>query len=150
MKRIILTLVFVCFLGFGFAAEQIFPTLNNKNISYEKLFSKKNTILFTWATWCPTCRRELQKLSRDCIFFEDVDVWYINTGEEKVMVERYAMRTELNSSIRDRVILDKAGYIAQRFSVTAIPTYIFFKNSEPILKSYFINDELLEKVFGGE
>ena len=150
MKRIILVLVFFCFLVPSFAAERIFPRLDKEGISYEKLISQKDVILFIWATWCPTCRRKLQKLSKDRIFFEDVDVWYINTGEEKSTVERYATKTELNSSIRDRVILDKAGYIAQRFSVTAIPTYIFFKNSEPILKSYFINDELLKKVFGEE
>jgi len=148
MKRIILALILFCFLTPSFAAEPIFPTLDEENISYEKLISQKNTILFIWATWCPSCRRELEKLSRKRIFFEGIDVWYVDTGEKASAVTRYAKAKKLSDSIRDRIILDKEGYIAQRFSVTAIPTYIFFKNGEPVFKSYFLNDEILEKVFG--
>ena len=150
MKRIILVLMFFCCLTPSFAAERMFPTLDKESVSYEKLISQKNTILFIWATWCPTCRRELEKLSRERIFFEGIDVWYINTGEAAPTIERYATAKKLSDGIRDRIILDTEGYIAQRFSVTAIPTYIFFKDGEPIFKSYFLNDEVLEKVFGKE
>jgi len=150
MKRIILALMFFCFLTPSFAAEPIFPTLDKQSISYEKLISQKNTILFIWATWCPSCRRELEKLSRERIFAEGIDVWYIDTGEKTSAVTRYANAKKLSDNIRDRIILDKEGYIAQRFLVTAIPTYIFFKDGEPVFKSYFYNHEVLEKVFGKE
>jgi len=148
MKRIILVLVFFCFLVPSFAAERIFPRLNKEDISYEKLISQKDVILFIWATWCPTCRRELEKLSRERIFFEDTDVWYVNVGEKTSTVERYVRSKKLNDSIKNRIVLDEEGYIAQRFSVSAIPTYVFFKSGQPVFKSYFLNEDVLEKVFG--
>lgn len=148
MKRIILALMFFCFLTPSFAAERIFPTLDSESISYEKLTSQKNTILFIWATWCPGCRRELERLSKERIFLEGIDVWYIDTGEKTSTVIRYANTKKLSDSIRDRIILDKEGYIARRLSVNAIPTYIFFKDGQPVFKSYSFNGEVLEKVFG--
>jgi len=150
MKRIILTLMFFCFLAPSFAVERTFATLDEKKISYEKLISQKNTILFIWATWCPSCRRELEKLSKERIFFEGIDVWYVDVGEKVSAVKRYANAKKLNDSIKNRIILDKNGYIAQKFSVTAIPTYIFFKDGQQVSKSYFLNDQVLEKVFGKE
>jgi len=150
MKRIVLALMLFCFLSPSFAAEQTFPTLEKESISYKKLISQKNTILFIWATWCPSCRRELEKLSRERIFFKDVNVWYVDTEEKASTVTHYANEKKLSDSIRDKIILDKEAYIAQKFSVTAIPTYIFFKDGESVFKSYFLNDELLEKVFGKE
>ena len=150
MKRIILILLFFCFLSPSFAVERVFRTLDTESIPYEKLVSQKNTILFIWATWCPGCRRELQRLSRERIFFEGIDVWYVDTGEKASAVTRYANAKKLSNSIRDRIIIDKEGYIAQRFSVTAIPTYIFFKDGQPVFKAYFLNDEIIEKVFGKE
>ena len=150
MKRIILTLMFFCFLAPSFAVERTFATLDEENISYEKLISQKNTILFIWATWCPSCRRELEKLSKERIFFEGIDVWYVDVGEKASAVKHYANAKKLSDSIKNRIILDKNGYIAQKFSVTAIPTYIFFKDGQLVSKSYFLNDEVLEKAFGKE
>ena len=150
MKRIILIFLFFCFLTPSFAAERIFPTLDRESMSYEKLISQKNTIFFIWVTWCPSCRRELEKLSRERIFFEGIDVWYVDTGEKASVVTRYANAKKLSDSIRERIILDKESYIVQKFSVTAVPTYIFFKDGQLVLKSYFLNDAVIEKVFGKE
>ncbi len=150
MKRIVLILMFLCFLTPSFAAEIIFDALDKEGISYEKLISQENTILFIWATWCPSCRRELEKLSKERIFFEGINVWYVDIGEKASTVRSYATAKKLNDSIRDKIILDKKGYIAQKFSVTAIPTYIFFKDGQLVSKSYFLNDAVLEKVFGKE
>lgn len=150
MKRIILSLMFLYFLTPSFAAEPTFPTLGKQSIPYEKLISEKNTILLIWATWCPSCRREIERLSRERIIFEGIDIWYVNTGEKPSAVMRYADAKKLSDSIRDRVVLDKESYVAQRFSVTGIPTYIFFKDDKPVFKSYFLNDKVLKKVFGKE
>lgn len=150
MKKLIIILIALCLLSPCFAAERTFYTLNNEAISSEKLISYPNTILFVWATWCPSCRRELEKLSRECMSCKGINVWYVDTGEKASIVMRYANVKELSDSIRDRIILDKEGYIVQRFSVIAIPTYIFFKDGELVFKSYFCNDEIIEKVFGKE
>ena len=148
MKKIVLILMFLCFLTPSFAAEIIFDTLDKEGISYEKLISQENTILFIWATWCPSCRRELEKLSKERIFFEGITVWYVDTGEKASTVRSYATAKKLNDSIRDKIILDKKGYIAQKFSVTAIPTYLFFKNGEFVQQAYYLDQGMLEKVFG--
>ena len=147
MKKIVLILMFFCFLTPSFAAQRTFSTLDNENIDYQELISKENTVLFIWATWCPSCRRELGRLSEKRIFFKDISVWYINTGENKSSVKAYTNAKDLNSTIKNKIILDQEGYIAQKFSVTGIPTYIFFKNGEPAFKSYYLDNELLEKVF---
>ena len=150
MKRIILILMFLCFLAPSFAAEIIFDTLGEERIAYEKLISSKNTILFIWATWCPSCRRELEKISEARIFYEAIDFWYVDTGERASTVKSYVKEKKLTDNIRDRIILDKKGYIAQKFSVIGIPTYLFFKNGKQVLSSYYFDDQLLEKVFGKE
>jgi len=150
MKRIILSLLLLCFFAPSFAAQRTFPTLDGKSISYEKLISQKNTILFTWATWCPSCRRELERLSRERVFFEGIDVWYVDTGEKASVVEKYVTAKNLGDGIWDRIVLDKEGYIAQKFSVISIPTYLFFKNGKQVFKSYYFDDKVLEKVFGEE
>lgn len=150
MRRIVLILVFFCFLVPGFSAEEKFPTLDHKGIYYTKLISSKNSVLFIWATWCPSCRRELEELSRERVFFENVDFWYVNTGEDAATVKSYVEAKRLSDSIRDRIVLDQQGYIAGKFSVISIPTYIFFKDREPVFRSYFLNQEVIEKVFGKE
>ncbi len=150
MKRIILSLLLFCFFTPSFAAERRFPTLDGKSISYDKLISEENTILFTWATWCPSCRRELERLSRERVFFEGINVWYVDIGEETSVVERYVTAKSLNDNIRSRIVLDREGYVAQKFSVTGIPTYLFFKDGKRVFKSYYFDDEVLEKVFGKE
>jgi len=147
MKKIILILLFFCFIAPSFAAQRNFSILNDESITYDKMISQENTVLLLWATWCPSCRRELGRLSEKRIFFKDISVWYINTGENKSSVKAYTNAKDLNSTIKNKIILDQEGYIAQKFSVTGIPTYIFFKNGEPAFKTYYLDNELLEKVF---
>jgi len=150
MKKLIIILIALCLVSPCFAAERTFYTLDNEAISSEKLISYPNTILFVWATWCPSCRRELKLLSQKRIFFEGVDVWYISTGEEKSVVMRYADAKKLTSTVKDKIILDKEGYIAGEFSVSAIPTFIFFKDGQLVFKSHFFNNEVLKRAFGKE
>lgn len=150
MKKLIIILITLCLLSPCFAAEKTFYTLGDESISFEKLISHPNTILFVWATWCPSCRRELKSLSQKRIFFENVNVWYVSTGEKESVVRRYADAKKMASTVRNRIILDTDGYIAEKLLVSAIPTFIFFKDGQPIYKSYFLDNELLEKVFGEE
>lgn len=148
MKRTILLLLLFCFFIPAFAGEKIFYTLDNKRLSHAKLISGSNTILFIWTTWCPGCRRELEKLSQKYISFDDIEVWYIATGENKSTVARFVDSKKLITRVRERIVLDKDNFIAQEFSVSGIPTFIFFKNSKPVYKSYFLNDEVLKRIFG--
>lgn len=150
MKKFIILLITLCLFSPCFAAEKIFYTLGDEAISFEKLISYPNTILFVWATWCPSCRRELKSFSRERIFFENVAVWYVNTGEKESAVKRYADAKKFTSTMRNRIILDKDNYVAEKFSVSAIPTFIFLKDGQPIFKSYFLDEELLKKIFGEE
>jgi len=98
MKKIILILLFFCFIAPSFAAQRNFSILNDESITYDKMISQENTVLLLWATWCPSCRRELGRLSEKRIFFKDISVWYINTGENKSSVKAYTNAKDLNST----------------------------------------------------
>lgn len=149
MKRLILSLLIFFFIAIpGHTAERVFPLLNGKSISYKALLSPKNAVLFIWATWCPSCRRELGKLAQKSIFFETIDIWYVNTGESISAVEAYAKDRSLSDRLKSKIVMDREGYIAGRFSITTIPTYVFVKDGQIILKSHFLDDNLLERVFG--
>ncbi len=150
MKKIILLLSLFCLSFSCLAAEKKFSTLEGETISYEKIIAQPKSILFIWATWCPSCRRELTKLFQKRIFFEGVDVWYVNTGESKSIVDEFVKVKKITDSVKKKIICDKKSRIANKFSVAAIPTYLFFKDSELVFKSYFLNDNVLKKAFGSQ
>ena len=131
----------------AFPRDISFFTLDDNIVSYKNLFSSPNTILFVWATWCPYCREELERLAQKCISFNNVDIWYVNTGERKSIVQRYADIMKLRSCVKSKVILDENAFISQEFFIIALPTFIFLKNGKPVYRSYYLDEKLLEYVF---
>ncbi len=150
MKKIILLLLLLCFCAPAFADGEVFYTLDDKPIPYAEMTSYPKTILFVWTTWCPSCRRQLERLSLEQVFFDDINIWYISAGENKSTVTRFVNSRKLNNRIKERIVLDKNILIAQKFSISGIPTFIFLKDSKPVYKSYFLNSAILEKVFSEE
>jgi thiol-disulfide isomerase/thioredoxin len=146
--RKITILVFLLFFALsGYARDESFRSLEGASLSYEELVGRPKTIFFLWTTWCPYCRQELDRLARECTFFEDIEIFFVNVGEKKATVQRFSESRGYKSCIRQRIILDDTSFIADKFSVVGIPTFIFLKNGSFIYKSYFLDQELLEKLF---
>lgn len=151
MKKLIIGLViFSCCLQPVFAREDRFSNLSGEVISYKQLIKSPKTIFLAWTVWCPYCRRELERIAQECSFFDDVEIYFINIGEKKSEVEKFADQLGLKDCIRQRIILDVNSDIASRLGIVGIPTYVFFKDGQSLQKTYFLDQEMLEEVFGSE
>ncbi len=150
MRKIILFLLVVCCCLPAYAREPKFQTLGGAEVSYQELLSSPKTVLLTWAVWCPYCRREVERIADRCIFLEDVEIFFINLGEPKSLVDKFARNKGFKDCIREKIILDSNSFIAREFKIIGIPTYLFFKDGEFLQKSYFFDKTIVESVFGAE
>ena len=151
MKKVLVLLAF-CVFSFSFIGDEYsFYALNDAEITYQQLRgNSKNTIFFLWTTWCGACRAELTKDNNCNVYAENVKVYYVNIGEGKRAVSRLAQRLGLKHCIKENIILDSNGILAEEFRVIYVPTFIFFQDGKPLHKSNFINKRLVESVFNNE
>jgi len=156
-KFLILLVVLFCFLPGAFCVspvlpddKKVFSTLEGDGLSYTDLTSFPKTILFLWTTWCPSCVKEFQRLSRKCSNFDRVEILYANIGQRKSVVRRFVKAKGLKECIREKIVLDADSYLAREFSVYAIPAFIFLKDGKFVYRSNFLNKKLVERVFGAE
>ena len=147
MKKIIFTIIFSLFILTAFSLDKNFSTLTEEAISYEEI-TRGDSIVFVWASWCPSCRRQLDDLSQKAPFLEDIDLFFINLGEKSSVVKSFAKARNLNSQIQEKIVLDQEAFFANKFSIVAIPTFIFFKDGQAVRKSYFFDPQLLEDIYG--
>ena len=148
MRKLIFVLIFSFFLPLAFAKEQAFKKLSGDSITYNQLVSAENTLLFVWATWCPSCRREILHLTKNYEDLESISIFYVSVGEKEKIIESFFKQNNLDDKIRERVIVDERGFIAQKFSIFVIPAYVFLENGKFLDQSYHINAGFLEKMFG--
>lgn|SRR3989338_5249645 len=150
MKKVI-TLLILCFSFLSIEAKaQEFLSLSGEKITYEALIQKPKTVIFAWAIWCPYCRKELERLNGECKNLGEVEVFFVNLGDKKSAVEKYADSKKFESCIREKIILDQNYFTARKFNIVGIPTYIFLKNGEVVQTSHFFSQELLTSIFGEE
>jgi thiol-disulfide isomerase/thioredoxin len=150
MKKL-LAIALISFISFSLvASERRFANLEGGRLSYQEIISSPRTVLFIWATWCPHCLSQMKKITRTCTFLEGVNLLYIDTGERRSLVERFADSRKLSSCVRRKVILDPDSFLARKFSVNALPTFVFLKDGKPIRKTHYLNKQLLRAVFGLE
>ncbi|MBP7088866.1 MAG: TlpA family protein disulfide reductase [Candidatus Omnitrophica bacterium] len=146
-KTIIIILILVYPIISVLAKEVGLYTLEGKSVTYEELTTYPKTVLFFWTTWCPSCVREITKFNKENINFGDTNIVYINGDQNKKAVEKFIKTKNINKDIQKKIILDNNLYIAKKFSIFAIPTFVFLKDGQPIYKSYFITPELVKDIF---
>ena len=147
MKKIII-LISLFLISFTARTEAIdLSTLDGGKISYEKLISKPKTVLFVWTTWCPSCIKEIKKLSKKCLSIKGIDIKYLNVGQSVSKVRKFVVSNKIKDCISKKILLDTQSIIAQLYGISGIPTYIFLKDGKPIYKSYFFTEKLAEMVF---
>ena len=151
MKKVIILLI-LSFLSLSFNWESYeFNKLNGKSITYKEILrGSEKTVVFLWASLCWACRVELLR-NNDCTLTpKDIKFYYVNLGESKRSVERFAERLQLKTCIKKNIILDERGALAHKFNTMIIPSIIFLKNGEIIHRSNFLTEALIKKVFEDE
>ena len=79
-KLFFLFVVSFFYLSNIFAAEFYFDLDKNQH-TYEEMVKPEKTVLYVWATWCPSCRNDLSKIVKDDSILDDVNVVFLSIGE---------------------------------------------------------------------
>lgn len=74
-------------------------------------------VLDFWATWCPPCRAQLERLAALEKEMPEVVVLAVNVDSRRDRVEKYVRRT----AVPRRVVMDPTGAIAARYAPQAMP-----------------------------
>lgn len=99
-------------------------TLTGKKVNLAD-FKGENLIVNFWATWCPSCRREIPafvQLSK----ITDTKIILINQGEDVLTVQNYLKSENLNF---ENILLDQTNQLSRIFEVKGLPTTLFFDKS---------------------
>ncbi|MDH4310411.1 MAG: redoxin family protein [Gammaproteobacteria bacterium] len=86
-------------------------------------FAGKPTVVNLWATWCPPCRREMPALQQVQAANPDVNIVFVNQGEEAATIVAFLDRHGL--ALRN-VLVDPQNSTGAALSHSALPTTLFF------------------------
>jgi thiol-disulfide isomerase/thioredoxin len=86
-------------------------------------FAGKPTVVNLWATWCPPCRREMPALQRAQAANPDVNIVFVNQGEESRTIAAFLDRQGL--TLRN-VLVDPESRTGAVLGHNALPTTLFF------------------------
>ena len=86
-------------------------------------FTGKPTVVNLWASWCPPCRREMPALQQAQAANPDVNVVFVNQGEEPGVIAAYLEQAGL--AVRN-VLVDRQSSVGGAMGHNALPTTLFF------------------------
>lgn len=89
-------------------------------------FAGKPTVVNLWASWCPPCRREMPALQRVQAANPDVNVVFVNQGEEPGVIAAYLDRSGLTLG---NVLVDPQSRAGAALGHGALPTTLFFDSA---------------------
>lgn len=115
------------------ANDLILSDLSGQSVNLSS-YKGKQIMLFFWTTWCPYCRKELKILNEQysVIAKEGILIVGVNVGESMNKVQRFFKGYQLNF----RMLLDKDGFLADKYDLMGVPTYVFLdKSGEVILQT---------------
>lgn len=154
MKKIFIALLILSFLvpvsAKGGIGKEIFYTLDNEEVSYDKISSSPKVVLFIWTTWCYLCRIEMIRMNKGFTPPDNVKFFYVNLGEKKTRVESLIDFLDLNENITKNILLDPGGMLSDKFYIMGVPTYVFLKDGNAVYKTNIISDKLIKEVFEDE
>ncbi|MDD5195486.1 MAG: TlpA disulfide reductase family protein [Candidatus Omnitrophica bacterium] len=147
MKKLLLVSFILLISCLAYGQDEHFSALNGVEITLEKITSSPKVVLFLWTTWCPYCRKEIERLSTD---FSDtsknIDFYSVNIGESRATVEQFAKKAKLTAQITEGILLDPSGVLAQKYSVIGIPTFIVLKNGKIVYSDHHLDQEILNNL----
>lgn len=108
-------------------------------------------LVYSWASWCPDCREQLEELNRYAATVPaDVEVLAVNRMEAPWQAERFInTMPELNNL---ELILDPEDYLFTRIDGYAVPEIILFDESGAVLlhERGVLRLENIDAALGGE
>ena len=113
------------------ATDFTLNTLKDKNVNMTKYRGGKKAIIFVWATWCPHCREELQRLStlEQELTSKGIRIILVNLGEDKATVQNYIDRRHLPFD----VFIDEEQSLEGPYQLVGVPT-LFFLDENGVIK----------------
>ena len=133
----------------AFGGELYLETLDSQKVSLNELVdSSPNVILFIWTSWCGYCREEISRLSDKCLFYDNVDIYFVNIGDSLPAVERFLKRQHIQECLKSKIRLDYEQNLARIYPITSIPVYLFFKDGEAVTMTHYVDQDVLDYVFG--
>lgn len=82
------------------------------------------TVINTWATWCPPCRREMPLLAETARAHPEVRFIFANQGEDPEKIRAYLTREKLQLP---NVVLDAAMAIPRHYGAVGVPITLFVR-----------------------
>ena len=152
MKQKITLIIILSLLFFSFDWDNYrFRKLDDTPLSYEELTNTSpNTVIFFWTSWCYYCRHELKRINNCPTDYPRIKTYYVNLGDAKKEISYTIKKLRLKDCITENIISDRRGMLADKFNVTGIPYYVFFKNGKAIHRAHFINSNIIEKLYEHE
>lgn len=86
-------------------------------------FVGKPTVVNLWATWCPPCQREMPALQQAQAANPDVNIVFVNQGEESPTIAAFLDRRGL---VLRNVLVDPQRRTGAALGHRALPTTLFF------------------------
>jgi thiol-disulfide isomerase/thioredoxin len=144
-KRFYLLVLLLAVSVFSANANQLVG-LDGDEVDYQEFSSSGNVILFIWTTWCPYCLIQLDNIAKQCSY-HGIELVLVNSGEKQRIVENFIEREDIPECVTDNIILDRKSAVAKKFSVSGFPTFIFLKDGKYLTRSYYLNNDLIERVY---
>jgi thiol-disulfide isomerase/thioredoxin len=148
MKKLIVILIFLSLGYFAYSQTQLFYNLKgNSFIEKEITSSSDKTVLFFWTSHCPYCMQALRQMNEEAQLFEGIKVHFINLGEDRWTISRVIKYLKLKDSITENILLDPQNYLADKFNIIGVPTFVFLRNGKILRQTYYLDKDLLSEVF---
>lgn len=98
-------------------------TLEGQAVPLQRFGNGRPAIVNLWATWCPHCVREMPVLAEAQRQYPDLDIVFLDQGEDGARVSRFLQRRGL---ALDNVLLDAKGEVGRHFGLRALPATLFY------------------------
>jgi thiol-disulfide isomerase/thioredoxin len=107
----------------GTAAPPIvLASLDGDTVSLTGL-GRHPVILKFWASWCPTCRAEMNQLLTAQQMAPSIRVLAVNADEPAERVRRYLAKEQL--TLPFKLLMDPNSKVSRRYRILGLPTTIF-------------------------
>lgn len=106
-------------------------TVQGNKVNMTQYRGGKKAVIFLWATWCPHCREELERVHdlREKIASQGIQMIFVSLGEDKKTVQDYLKRHNYDFD----VLLDEDQSLEGPYHLIGVPT-LFFVNEKGVIK----------------
>jgi len=146
MKINIYLLLFI--LSFGFvsgkdlSASKVITTNQDTLLLSEIINNDKATVMYFWATWCETCKKETPKIIDLSNEFPDVQFIPLSYASPTNSVIDYF----LNKDYHLKTYIDYSGTIFNTFDVLSTPTVVIMDKNNKILFNGYKSKRFYKKL----